>query len=97
MAKATRTKVEVGGKLFPVALAIIAAAVFSWSIRPGHEAFDYTYRIAGAFLHGHLGLNAKPPSHLNEMVPMGKNIIPFFRSAQFLPYCQSHWWVKRVF
>ena len=67
----TQTRTSVGWKLFPVALAVLTAAVFSWSIRPTHQHFDYTYRIADAFLHGHLGLRSQPPSWLNEMVPMG--------------------------
>src|SRR6478672_5262496 len=70
MPKATRTTTSVGWKLFPVALAVFTAAVFSWSIQPIHQHFDYTYRIADAFLHGHLGLKSQPPSWLNEMVPM---------------------------
>lgn len=60
-----------GIKWTPIALAILAAAVFSWSIRPVHQHFDYTYRIAGALLHGHLGMTSQPPSWLNEMVPLG--------------------------
>ena len=67
----TLTKTSVGWKLFPVALAVLAAAVFWWSIRPTHQHFDYTFRIADAFLYGHLGLRSQPPVWLNEMVPMG--------------------------
>ena len=67
----TRTRTSVGWNLFPVALAVLATAVFSWSIRPTHQHFDYTFRIADAFLQGHLGLRSQPPSWLNEMVPMG--------------------------
>jgi hypothetical protein len=78
MSKATRTKVDVGGKLFPVALAVFTAVVFSWSIRPAHQHFDYTYRIAGALLHGHLGLSSQPPSWLNEMVPTGREYYSVF-------------------
>jgi len=78
MPKVTRTKVAVGGKLFPVALAVFTAAVFFWSIRPAHQHFDYTYRIAGALLHGHLGLSSQPPSWLNEMVPTGREYYSVF-------------------
>jgi len=67
----TLTRTSVGWKLFPVALAVLAAAVFWWSIRPTHQHFDYTFRIADAFLYGHLGLRSQPPVWLNEMVPMG--------------------------
>jgi hypothetical protein len=50
-------------------LAVIAAVVFFKSTKPNQEQFDYTFRIAGALLHGQVGLNARPPSWLNEMVP----------------------------
>src|SRR5262245_14040076 len=65
-------------KLFPVALGALTAMAFSWSIRPAHEHFDYTYRIADALLHGHLGLRSQPPSWLNEMVPMGEEYYSVF-------------------
>jgi hypothetical protein len=68
MPKTTRAATGVGWKLFPIALAVLAAAVFSLSIRPTQQRFDYTYRIAGAFLNGHLGLSSQPPPWLNEMV-----------------------------
>jgi|KBSMisStaDraftv2_1062788.scaffolds.fasta_scaffold92334_3 hypothetical protein len=51
-----------------VLVAIVAASVFWLSIQPQQQHFDYTSRIAAAFLHGHLGLSAQPPSWLNEMV-----------------------------
>jgi len=31
--------------------------------------YDYTMRIAGAFMHGKLGLEEQPPNWLNEMIP----------------------------
>ncbi|HXA09011.1 MAG TPA: hypothetical protein VNW28_03455 [Chthoniobacterales bacterium] len=68
MPKTTQSAAEVGWKLFPIALAVLVAVFFSWSVRPTQQHFDYTFRIADAFLHGHLGLNAQPPSWLNEMV-----------------------------
>jgi len=39
----------------PLALAVSAALLFWLTIRPNHQHFDYAFRIAGAFLHGHLG------------------------------------------
>jgi hypothetical protein len=68
MPKTTRSAAGVGWKLFPIALAVLAGALFSLSVRPTQQHFDYTFRIADAFLHGHLGLNSQPPSWLNEMV-----------------------------
>lgn len=32
--------------------------------------YDYTLRMAGALLHGKVGLDAPPPSWLNEMIPL---------------------------
>ncbi|HEY2713150.1 MAG TPA: hypothetical protein VGI60_11600 [Chthoniobacterales bacterium] len=49
-------------------VAVVAASLFWLSIQPRQQHFDYTSRIAAAFLHGHLGLSAQPPSWLNEMV-----------------------------
>ena len=50
-------------------LSLIAAMVFFESTKPTQQHFDYTYRIAGALLRGHVGLQGQPPSWLNEMVP----------------------------
>ncbi len=45
--------------------------VFYFSTRTVHQHFDYTYRIAVALLHGHVGLTGTPPPWLNEFVPVG--------------------------
>jgi hypothetical protein len=50
-------------------LALAALLVFYFSIKPTQQHFDYTVRIASALLEGHVGLQTKPPSWLNEMVP----------------------------
>ena len=55
----------------PLALAVVAAFVFYLSTKATQPHFDYTYRIAGALLNGHLGLLHQPPSWLNEMIPLG--------------------------
>jgi nitrogen fixation-related uncharacterized protein len=52
-----------------IILGLIAALVFFESTKPTQQHFDYTFRIAGALLHGHVGLETHPPSWLNEMVP----------------------------
>ena len=54
----------------PILLSILAAAAFYFSTKPAHEVFDYTYRVAGAFLKGRLGFSEPQPSWLNEFVPM---------------------------
>jgi hypothetical protein len=52
-----------------IILAVIAALVFFKSTKPTQQHFDYTFRIAGALLHGHAGLEGRSASWLNEMVP----------------------------
>src|ERR1043166_7772125 len=54
----------------PIALSIFAFLAFYFSTKPQHEVFDYTYRVAGAFLKGRLGFSEPQPSWLNEFVPM---------------------------
>ena len=50
-------------------LGLVAAIVFFKTTNPTQQHFDYTYRIAGALLHGHVGLDTTPPSWLNEFCP----------------------------
>ena len=52
-------------------VALLAGTVFYFSTRALHHHFDYTYRIALAMLHGHVGLSGPPPSWLSEFVPIG--------------------------
>ena len=52
-----------------VGLSVFAALAFYFSTKPIQQHFDYTFRIAAALLHGHIGLETRPPSWLNEMVP----------------------------
>src|SRR2546423_10231927 len=56
---------------FPVAIAVslFAAIVFYFSTKATLHDLDYTSQIASALLHGHLGLQEKPPDWLNEMIP----------------------------
>lgn len=53
----------------PLALAFAAAVAFWLTIQPKQEHFDYTFRIASALLHGHVGLSSNPGRSLNEFVP----------------------------
>jgi hypothetical protein len=50
-------------------LSLFAALVFNFTTKATLNNFDYTGRIASALLHGHLGLETRPGSWLNEMVP----------------------------
>lgn len=52
-----------------VGLSLFAAVVFYFTTKATLNNFDYTGRIASALLHGHLGLQTRPGSWLNEMVP----------------------------
>ncbi len=54
-----------------ISLGLIAFVLFYFSTSGKMNHMDYTSRIAGALLHGELGLSAKPPSWLNEAVPFG--------------------------
>jgi hypothetical protein len=54
----------------PITLSIFAFIAFCFTTKPQHEVFDYTYRVAGAFLKGRLGFSEPQPSWLNEFVPM---------------------------
>ena len=51
-------------------LALVATLAFYFSIKPVHGGFDYTAQIASALLDGHLGLQSRPVSRLNELVPL---------------------------
>jgi hypothetical protein len=52
-----------------IGLSLVGALAFYFSTKPAHQHFDYTARIASALLDGHLGIQGRPPSWLNEMVP----------------------------
>jgi hypothetical protein len=72
-------------------LAIVAGVfLIYWFSNPAPmEHFDYTYRIAEAFLHGRLGLNETPPSWLNEMVQLGDryySVFPLGSVLSMLPF-----------
>ncbi len=51
-----------------IAVSLVAAIAFYFSTKATLHDLDYTNQIASAFLHGHLGLNEKPPDWLNEMI-----------------------------
>ena len=60
------------------ALALVTLLVFFFSIKATQHHFDYTSRIASAFLEGHLGLQNPAPSWLNEMVPVNGHYYSVF-------------------
>jgi hypothetical protein len=50
-------------------LSLFAVVAFYFSTKATLHDLDYTNQIASALLHGHLGLQEKPPDWLNEMIP----------------------------
>ncbi len=48
----------------------MTVVIFFFSTQATQQHFDYTARIASAFLERHLGLTKPPPSWLNEMIPV---------------------------
>jgi hypothetical protein len=52
-----------------ITLSIFAFLAFYVTTNAVHQHFDYTFRVAGSFLQGRLGLAETPPSWLNEMIP----------------------------
>jgi hypothetical protein len=52
------------------ALSLVAAFTFCFATKPAGQHFDYTARVALAWLDGHVGIQSRPPSWLNEMVPL---------------------------
>ena len=50
-------------------LSLFAAIAFYFSTKATLHDLDYTNQIASSLLHGHLGLQGKPPDWLNEMIP----------------------------
>lgn len=63
---------------FAVGVALVAGLAFYFSTRSVYDNFDYTFRIAVAFLHGHVGLKGTAPSWLNEFVPVGRRYYSVF-------------------
>jgi hypothetical protein len=60
------------------ALSLVAALAFYFSTKPAHQHFDYTARVALALLDGHVGIQKRPPSWLNEMVPFNARYYSVF-------------------
>src|SRR5436190_175612 len=74
--------------LLAVGLSILAAFIFFFTAKATMHDFDYTGRIASALLHGHLGLDKRPGSWLNELVPFeGKyySVFPLGAVLSVLP------------
>jgi hypothetical protein len=59
-------------------LFVVAALAFYFSTKPAHQHFDYTARVALALLDRHVGIQPRPPSWLNEMVPFNGSYYSVF-------------------
>src|SRR3954451_673824 len=58
--------------------ALAAGLVYFFSNPHPQNHFDYTVRVAESLLNGRLGLIDKPPTWLNEFVPMGNEYYSVF-------------------
>jgi hypothetical protein len=65
-----KAKSRIVERWLPVALACMAFGAFYCTTKGNHHNFDYTNRVAGALLSGHIGLSQQPPSWLSEFVPV---------------------------
>jgi hypothetical protein len=62
-----------------MALLFLGAAFMAYVSNPHpSDYYDYTFRIAGALLHGKLGMTERPPDYLNEMVPFDGSYFSVF-------------------
>jgi hypothetical protein len=79
-------------------LFVVAALAFYFSTKPAHQHFDYTARVALTLLDGHVGIQTRPPSWLNEMVPFNGSyysVFPLGAVLSVLPFAvlQKAGWI----
>lgn len=58
-------------------MVVVGLVYYFTNPRPSHF-YDYTFRMAEAMLDGRLGLAERPPSWLNEMIPLGERYYSAF-------------------
>jgi hypothetical protein len=80
-------------------LSLVAALASYFSTKPILQHFDYTARIALALIDGHLGVQSRPPSWLNEMVPLNGSyysVFPLGAVLSMLPIAllQKAGWIQ---
>jgi hypothetical protein len=79
---------EITGSLIAIVSAI-AGVVYYFSNPKPQNFYDYTFRVAGNLLGGHIGLIEKPPQWLNEFVPfdgLWYSVFPFGAVVSMLPF-----------
>jgi hypothetical protein len=79
-------------------LFVVAALAFYFSTKPAHQHFDYTARVALTLLDGHVGIQTRPASWLNEMVPFNGSyysVFPLGAVLSVLPFAvlQKAGWI----
>jgi hypothetical protein len=83
------------GLVLSLALAAATTAIYYLSSPVTASYYDYTFRIAGALIHGRLGTTETPPTWLNEMVPLGGqyySVFPLGSVLTMLPVALLHQW-----
>jgi len=75
-----QTPVQLTQKLFIALFCLVTLTflIYFYSNPKPQIYYDYTFRIAGLMLHGHVGQTETPPSWLNEMVPFEGNFYSVF-------------------
>src|SRR5512141_2914568 len=59
-------------------ISVATGVIYYFSDPHPHFYYDYTFRVAGALLHGRLGIIDIPPSWLNEFIPAGDQFFSAF-------------------
>lgn len=76
----------------PVLAVAFAGFLLMWfSAQNPRGYYDYTDRIAAAFLEGRLGMDTAPPPHLNEMVPVNGRYYSVFPLGSVLSVLPLSW------
>jgi hypothetical protein len=92
------TKESIRELVLATGLFVVAAVAFYFSAKPAHQHFDYTARVALALVNGHVGIQGRPPSWLNEMVPFSGSyysVFPLGAVLSVLPFAvlQKAGWI----
>jgi hypothetical protein len=69
IAPPAKSKLHLNERWLAIAVSCLAFVAFYFTTKGNHQPFDYTYRIAGTLLYGHVGMVEQPPSWLSEFVP----------------------------
>jgi len=84
------------GCLAPLIVAGVVGLIYFCSTPRIDSPYDYTLRIADCFLAGRLGLTERPPSWLNEMIPVADRYYSVFPLGSVLTMLPLAVWKKLV-